>query len=179
MRVFFYYCFTLYFFSVHALAQTGMPAKDATDVTSAEIQAAVKRGAPQLLAGARLTDELIALKDTGRYAVAVGVVTRPAGPDGRFLSHEKITEIYYIVRGSGVQLTGTIVNGKSAATVSPAIGPTVSSTDPLANVRRSKLGQGDVQIIPPNVGHGWESIDPGGVEYLVFRVDPDHALRMK
>jgi hypothetical protein len=43
----------------------------------------------------------------------------------------------------------------------------------------TRLGPGDVQIIPPGVGHGFTSIDPGGIEYLIFRVDPDHVLSLQ
>lgn len=39
-------------------------------------------------------------------------------------------------------------------------------------------GPGDIQIIPPGVGHAWSSIDAGGVDYLVYRVVPDHLLAM-
>jgi hypothetical protein len=35
-----------------------------------------------------------------------------------------------------------------------------------------------VQINPSNVPHGFTSVDPGGIDYLVFRVDPEHALAM-
>jgi quercetin dioxygenase-like cupin family protein len=46
-------------------------------------------------------------------------------------------------------------------------------------MRSTKLGPGDVQIIPPGVGHGFTSIDSGGIEYLIFRIDPDHVLAVQ
>jgi quercetin dioxygenase-like cupin family protein len=54
----------------------------------------------------------------------------------------------------------------------------MSSTSPIQNAKSTRLGPGDVQIIPPGVAHGFTSIDAGGIEYLVFRVDPDHVLSM-
>ena len=35
-----------------------------------------------------------------------------AGTFQSYLSHEKITEVYYILRGSGTQVTGTMIDGK-------------------------------------------------------------------
>jgi mannose-6-phosphate isomerase-like protein (cupin superfamily) len=114
----------------------------------------------------------------GKYNVAVAVVARPAGQDKRVLSHDKITEVYYILRGSGTQVTGTLAGGTRQET-SKTIGPGLSGDQPLQNPRSGRLGPGDIQIIPPGVGHGWSSIDAGGIEYLVFRVDPEHVLAIQ
>src|SRR4029077_18216300 len=74
------------------LAQ-GAPAKiKATDLSSAEIQEAVKRGIAALTPGVSVNDRLATLADITKYNVAVAVVARPAGPDTRVLSHDKITE---------------------------------------------------------------------------------------
>lgn len=151
----------------------------ATDVTSAELQAALKRGQQDLQKPGTLTsDRLIGLADMGQYNVAVAMVTRAASakPTGA-LSHLKITEVYYILRGSGTQVTGTLVNGEASGP-SALIGPTVRGNAPLENARRSRLGPGDIQIIPPGVAHAWGSIDAGGIDYLVYRIDPDHLLAM-
>lgn len=85
--------------------------------------------------------------------------------------------MYYVLRGSGTQATGRLVQGTHQDT-SKTIGPGMNSTQPLENARASRLGPGDIQIIPPGVGHVWTSIDPGGIEYLVFRIDPEHVLEM-
>ena len=163
--------------SVPAFAQVGVASTVATDVTSADLQAALKRGQQDLQKpGASTSDRLVSVADMGAYNVAVAMVTRAASekPTGA-LSHLKITEVYYILRGSGTQVTGTLVNGKDGG-ASPLIGPTLRGDSPLQNARSSRLGPGDVQIIPPGVGHTWSSIDPGGIDYLVYRIDPDHLL---
>jgi mannose-6-phosphate isomerase-like protein (cupin superfamily) len=160
----------------NALAQTGVAA---TDVPNADIQAAVKRAVQDLKPGVSVIDHLFSLPDMGRYNVGVAVVARSAGTSANYLSHDRITEIYYVLRGSGVQATGTLVNGTRGATVSNAICPSVASTTALGNMRSTKLGPGDVQIIPPGVGHGFTSIDSGGIEYLIFRIDPDHVLAVQ
>ena len=158
-------------------AQTA-PGKAATDLSNAEIQEAVKRGIAALTPGVSVNDRLVTLADISKYNVAVAVVARPAGPDTRVLSHDKITEVYYVLKGSGTQLTGTLVNGTHQDT-SKTIGPGMSSTSPLQNTTSKKLGPGDIQIIPPGLGHQWANIDTGGIQYLVFRVDPDKVLEME
>jgi len=160
-----------------AVAQEGKPPMPATDIKSPEIQEAVKRGIAALTPGVTVNDRLVNVADLMKYNVAVAVVARPAGPDTRVLSHDKVTEIYYVLKGSGTQATGTLVNGTHQDT-STTIGPGMSSTTPLQNPKSSKLGPGDIQIIPPGLGHVWSSIDAGGIQYLVFRVDPEKLLAM-
>jgi oxalate decarboxylase/phosphoglucose isomerase-like protein (cupin superfamily) len=161
-----------------ALAQTPAGKLAATDVSSVEIQEAVKRGIAALTPGVSVNDRLVSLADITKYNVAVAVVARPAGPDTRVLSHDKITEVYYVLKGSGMQATGTLVNGTHQDT-SKTIGPGMSSTTPLQNPKTRKLGPGDIQIIPPGLGHVWTSIDSGGIQYLVFRMDPDKILQIE
>ena len=160
-------------------AQTGAPATSATDVTAAQIQAGLKRALEELKPGVTVSDHLIGLSDIGKYNVAVAVVARPAGTFQNSLTHEKITEIYYVLKGSGTQVTGTMVDGTRSPSVSKNIGPGMSSNRPLQNSRSTKIGPGDIQVVPPGVGHGFTSIDPGGIEYLIFRVDADHVLALQ
>ncbi len=115
----------------------------------------------------------------GKYNVGVALVTRPAGTFQGYLSHDEITEIYYVLKGSGVQATGTLIGGTRGATESKRIGPSLSGKGPLQNGRSTRLGPGDIQVIPQGVGHGFTSIEPGGIEYLIFRIDPDHVLALE
>ena len=160
------------------LAQTAPGKAAATDLSNAEIQEAVKRGIAALTPGVSVNDRLVSLADISKYNVAVAVVARPAGPDTRVLSHDKITEVYYVLKGSGTQATGTLVNGTHQDT-SKTIGPGMSSTTPLQNPKSRKMGPGDIQIIPPGLGHVWTGIDAGGIQYLVFRVDPEKVLQIE
>lgn len=162
-------------------AQTPAPSashRTATDVTKADIDAAVAKGIAALLPGVTVNDRLVNLSDMGKYNVAVAVVARPGGKDNRVLSHDKITEVYYVLKGSGTQVTGTLVGG-THSDASKTIGPGMSGDQPLQNARSGKLGPGDIQIIPPGLGHGWTSIDPGGIQYLVFRIDTERVLAMQ
>ena len=147
-----------------------------TEVMNAAVQEAFKKALQDLKPGVSVSDHIVGLQDIGKYNVAVAVVARPAGTFPNSLSHDKITEIYYVVKGSGTQVTGTMVDGTRAARPSTTIGPGMSSNSPIQNAKSRKLGPGDIQIIPPGVAHGFTAIDPGGIEYLVFRVDTDHVL---
>src|SRR5262245_5298759 len=111
------------FLPVLASAQTAAPPhKTATDITKTDIDAAVAKGIAALLPGVTVNDRLVNVSDMAKYNVAVAVVVRPAGKDERVLSHDKITEVYYVLKGSGTQVTGTLVGGTHQDT-SKTIGP--------------------------------------------------------
>jgi hypothetical protein len=161
-------------------ATPGAPARTAVDVTDADLAAAVKIGIAALAPGnVSVSDRNIKLADIGAYNVAVAFVTRPATkvPSGRALSHDKITEIYYMIRGTGTQVTGTLVDA-TRQNESATIGPGFSSTSQIAGGRTTRLGPGEMQIIPPGVGHVWTDIDEGGIDDIVIRVDPEHVLSL-
>ena len=161
-----------------ARAQSPVP-KTSSEVMNSVVQEAIARALADLKPGVSVSDHIVGLQDNGKYNIAVAVVARPAGAFTNSLSHDKITEIYYVLKGSGVQVTGTMVDGTRSTTVSKTIGPSMSSNSPIQNGKSRKLGPGDIQIIPAGVAHGFTSIEPGGIEYLVFRVDPDHLLDMQ
>lgn len=160
------------------LAQTER-SREATDLTNAEVQAhlakAVKEG---------ISDRILSLVDVGPYNVAAAVVIRrPPSPAGKgigniggFLSHDKITEVYYITRGFGTQITGGKMIGGQPNRSGGATGPGIGGATKIEGGRTSHLTAGDVQIIPPGVPHGWMSVGPEGIDYIVIRVDPEKVL---
>ncbi len=151
-------------------------AKPAVTVNREMLEAAEKIGRAALKPGVSVSDRNVSVADTGEYNVAVAFVTRPATktPSGATLSHDKITEIYYVLRGRGTSVTGTLVNG-TPSTGSTTIGPGWRSDSPIPDGRRVSLGPGEIQVIPPGLGHVWSEIDEGGIDYLVIRVDPDRV----
>jgi mannose-6-phosphate isomerase-like protein (cupin superfamily) len=151
--------------------------KAAVDVTKAMVDAAAKIGAAALKPGVSVSDRNIALSDTGGYNVSVAYVTRPASKtmSGTVLSHDKITEIYYVMSGHGTQVTGTMIDG-TKSTASTTIGPGWSSKTPIKDGRSTTLGPGEMQIIPPGLGHAWSEIADGGITYMTIRIDPEHLL---
>lgn len=160
--------------SVVLLAQAKPPVL-ATDITAAEVEAVVKHPTGG-------TDRLMKAVDMGTYNVGVGVLrrgpTKPGAPVGAIM-HQKITEVYYVVSGSGTLLTGgTVTNPTQAAAdseiVRVAVGPSMQGTFKEPAQRR-KVSAGDIVIIPPGVYHGFDEVTDH-VEYVAVRPDPEHVL---
>ena len=86
------------------------------------------------------------------------------------LIHERATETYYILYGSG-----TIVTGGSLGTPTPTdltrlgAGPSLTGTRQGGDSRR--VGPGDIVIIPAGTPHSFSELD-APISYLVFRFDP-------
>lgn len=157
-------------------SQEAMPPKSATDVTNAEVLTILKMAH---------TDEQIKVVDIGKYNVAVGILHRgKTGPGASTaegvngLSHNQVSEVYYIISGAGTLVTGgTMANPRPSPpegnTVKVLVGPTMGGR--FQNGQSRTVGPGDVVIIPPGVPHGFSAIDDH-VDYLSFRVDADHVL---
>jgi mannose-6-phosphate isomerase-like protein (cupin superfamily) len=160
--------------------QGGKPPQIATDITAAEVQAVLN--APAVVA-----DRLITSVDMGAYNVGVGALrrapTKPGAPVGA-INHEHITEVYYIVSGTGTLLTGGTVTGTRVVTAdNPAgkeiltvVGPSTQGTFSQPAQRR-KVGPGDIVIIPPGVYHGFDEVPAGGIDYVAVRPDPTRVLQ--
>lgn len=146
----------------------------ATDITAAEVQAVLNAPSP-------IADRLIKAVDMGTYNVGVGVLRRgkttPGAPVGA-INHEQITEVYYIISGTGTLLTGGTVSGAKAVTrdnpIMGVVGPSNQGTFQKAAQRR-RVGPGDVVIIPPGVYHGFDEVE-SGIDYLAVRPDPQKVL---
>jgi mannose-6-phosphate isomerase-like protein (cupin superfamily) len=152
----------------------------ATDITAAEVQAVLKF--PSVIA-----DRLITAVDMGSYNVGVGALRRtpttPGAPVGA-INHEQITEVYYIISGSGTLLTGGEVTGARVVTGNDASGKEILTVVGPSNqgtfskpAQRRKVSAGDVVIIPPGVYHGFDEVPAGGIDYLAVRPDPNKVLQ--
>lgn len=156
-------------------AQGKKPPDIATDITAAEVQAVLN--APSAIA-----DRLMTAVDMGTYNVGVGVLrrgpTKPGAPVGAIM-HEHITEVYYIISGTGTLFTGgTVTNPRAVAAdheiVTTVVGPSRQGTF-TEPAQRRKVGPGDVVIIPPGVYHGFDEVTTG-IDYLAVRPDPNKVL---
>jgi mannose-6-phosphate isomerase-like protein (cupin superfamily) len=150
-------------------------AKPAVDVLKKDIDAVI--AAPD--GGA---DRQIKVVDVGKLNVGVGVLTQGKKPnDGRpitGISHAQVTEVYYVLSGSGILITGTEVTNVAefapgSEVVRVAVGPSHTAT--FMNGARRTVSAGDVVVIPAGVLHGWVEI-PEQVRYLSIRPDPDRVL---
>jgi len=146
----------------------------ATDITATDVQAVLNAPSP-------IADRLITAVDMGTYNVGVGALRRgktmPGAPVAA-INHEQITEVYYIISGTGTLLTGgTVIGAKAVAADNPimsVVGPSNQGTFQKAAQRR-KVGPGDVVIIPPGVYHGFDDVETG-IDYLAVRPDPHKVL---
>jgi mannose-6-phosphate isomerase-like protein (cupin superfamily) len=156
----------------HTLSQ-GVTPGSATDISSAQILTVLKMAQ---------TDQQLKVVDLGKYNVGVGVLHRgaiqTAGGGVNGLSHNQVTEVYYILSGGGTLVTGGAMDAPkdeadTSATVKVLVGPSKSGA--FRNGQSRTVGPGDVVIIPAGVPHGFSAI-PDHVDYLSVRVDPDHVL---
>lgn len=153
-------------FATSLLAQSSLPA---VDVTAADIKAFI-----DALPEDRISDRPIRIVDVGGYKNGVYGVFRPQELSGDSIRHQtSVSEIYYMLEGSGILVTG--------GTMSDEISSGVSSNTGSENFRGSavvggvsrKISAGDVVVIPGNVPHWWSSLD-SDIRYLIFRPDPDN-----
>jgi mannose-6-phosphate isomerase-like protein (cupin superfamily) len=148
----------------------------AVDVLKADIDAVA--AAPE--GGA---DRQIKVVDVGKLNVGVGVLQQPrrstaAGEPISGISHAQVTEVYYVLSGSGVLITGTEQTDPAplaadSEVVKVAVGPSLRAT--FMGGQRRTVSAGDVVVIPAGVLHGWVEI-PDHVKYLSVRPDPDRVL---
>jgi mannose-6-phosphate isomerase-like protein (cupin superfamily) len=141
-------------------------AATATYVTTAEIEDALRQMPPTKTT----YDKPIKTVDTGAYKVTIVILRRIPNetPDSALL-HDRVTEVYQILTGSGTFETGgTLVEGKPVDLTSEAAGPSIRGTIQGGESRR--MGPGDVVVIPPGVPHRFSKLE-GTITYLVTRIE--------
>src|SRR5687767_10206993 len=126
MKQAFFGTLALLFTLSQAVTLSQAPPKTATDVTNAEIQTILKMAQ---------TDQQLKVVDIGKYNVGVGILHRGAMKSGAAgvsgLSHNSVTEIYYVISGAGTLVTGGAMptprtEAADSATVKVLVGPSMS-----------------------------------------------------
>lgn len=128
-------------------------------------------------------DQQVRIVDIGdEVNVAVGILqrigTRTEGEAIGAIVHHQVTEVYYVMSGSGILVTGGEATASSEfeadnTSVLELIGPSGSRT--VINGHAQTISEGDVVVIPAGVPHGFRNIQ-GQITYLSIRVDPDQTL---
>ena len=160
----------------HTLAAAPVPAASAIVISSAaldEVIAAAPRG--------RVSDQQIRMIDAGGHNVGLGVVHRPASAPGGAIQHHQQTEIYRVMEGAGVLVTGEALADArpldpDGMVVQQLTGP--SSMGTIEGGESHRIATGDMIIIPAGVAHGFSSLE-SDITYVVVRVDPDQVVRLK
>ena len=152
----------------------------ATVVKSGDIQATLKRVMAN--PNTAVSDTPLRTVDAGGHNIGIGVVYRPAGAKGGAASHDKVSEVYQVLGGSGTLVTGgTIVNPQrrtsSQEEVTQINGPGVSGDSINGGVSRL-ITKGDMVIIPAGTPH-WFSEIQETITYTVVRVDPSRVVTLR
>ena len=146
----------------------------ATDITAAQVQAFLK-DAPR----DRNSDRPIRVVDAGGYQVGVFGVFRPKGaPPNATVHQTKVAEVYYVLDGAGVLVTGGTLKKPATPRQSNLGNWTDVASNGIEGGMSRHVTKGDVIIIPGGVPHGWASTE-GDVTYLIVRPDPDKKLSLK
>ena len=161
--------------TVVAMAQETSGTLSATDILKAEIEAVLNSPDGGV-------DRQVRVVDTGHSQVAIGILHRgPVEPDGTAVTgftHSKVTEVYYVVSGSGTLTTGgtlldVVARPPDSDSVTILAGPGASATTRDGYSR--KVSAGDIIVIPAGLFHGWQHVEDH-VTYLSIRPDPDRVL---
>lgn len=157
-------------------------APQATAISAEEIAAEVQRNNT----GALADTVLRVLPIESRYNVGVSVVRRSqldgkTPPDATV--HDAITEVYQIIEGKGVLVTGGILESPApfpndGRIVRQMIGPS-SSGSMIHGGTRHDVGPGDIVVIPPNTPHGFVEINTKRIVYTLIRIDPQRVLELR
>ncbi|MBT8147047.1 MAG: cupin domain-containing protein [Gammaproteobacteria bacterium] len=128
-------------------------------------------------------DQQIRVVDIGDdINVGVGILrrvgNRTEGEAVNAIIHHRVTEVYYVLSGSGVLVTGGEESNPREfpadnSSVLVLIGPSGSRT--TVNGQVQTVSAGDVVVIPAGVPHAFRHIQDQ-VTYVSVRIDPDQTL---
>jgi mannose-6-phosphate isomerase-like protein (cupin superfamily) len=166
------YCTALLIVILSAVGIVGQSPAPVVGITSAEIDSVLKYTGSE---GAG-TDRQMRVVDLGSYRLGVGVLHRGPTRIGAAvgaISHSQVTEVFYIISGGGVLVTGGPVANEqpfppATEFVRLAVGPSTGGT--FKEGARRRVAPGDVIVVPAGVPHGFDEITDQ-VTYLSVRPD--------
>jgi mannose-6-phosphate isomerase-like protein (cupin superfamily) len=161
------------FFALQAAASSQAPSAPSSATTSSvyisaeEIAATLKNSIANNVVDAPIKAMDIVTPAGHRASLAMLHRTKA---ETNALIHERVTEIYEIVEGSGTLVTGgTLSDAKPTDLTRLNAGPSQTGVHQGGDSRR--VGPKDVIIIPAGTPHRFSALD-GPITYLVFRLEP-------
>lgn len=116
-----------------------------------------------------IVDQPIKGADVQGGRASVAMLHRSKAEAGALI-HQRATETYYILHGSGTMTTGgSLADPKPTDLTRLGAGPSVTGSRQGGESRR--VGPGDIIIIPAGTVHSFSQLD-APISYLVFRFDP-------
>lgn len=161
----------------HVASQSA--ATPATFVSATEVNAAVENNNADAFSDSAL--RLVPIESEYNVGVAVVRRSKVAGrmlPDA--LSHNDVAEVYQIIEGEGVLVTGGALQSArplTAAAVVGEIGPSSAGLFIVGGISR-RVVPGDIVIIPPHTPHGFVDITSPRIVYTIIRIDPQKVLAL-
>jgi mannose-6-phosphate isomerase-like protein (cupin superfamily) len=136
----------------------------ATHISKVEHEAVLKKSIAD-----NTVDQPIKASDVlgGRASVAM---LHRVKPEASALVHDRVTETYYILSGSGTIVTGGSL-GNPTPTDLTRLNAGMSQTGTRIGGESRKIGPGDIVIIPAGTPHSFSQLD-GPISYLVYRFEP-------
>ena len=147
------------------------------DISPADVQAMIDSGSSGPMRSINAGENVVFAWYTTRRPA-------PAGAEPRGELHTQMTEVYYILEGSGTLNTGgtmTLLRKLEVTSNLPGTEDVPTFTTPTytgpaeGGVSRT-VSAGDVIVIPPGTVHYFESVDTPTLAYLNLRIDPEHQL---
>jgi mannose-6-phosphate isomerase-like protein (cupin superfamily) len=141
-----------------------MAQQSGTVITADEIAAVLKQSIAN-----NVIDAPVKLADVPGGKASIAVLRRTRA-ETTALIHNRVTEIYQIVEGSGTLVTGGALENPTATDLTRLnAGPSQTGTHKGGESRR--VGPKDVIIVPAGMPHRFSELD-GPIVYLVYRFEP-------
>jgi mannose-6-phosphate isomerase-like protein (cupin superfamily) len=136
-----------------------------TVITADEIAATLKQSIAN-----NVVDAPVKLAEVpGGHKASLAVLRRTKAETSALI-HNRVTEIYQIVEGSGTLVTGGSLENPTATDLTRLnAGPSQTGVHKGGDSR--KVGPKDVIIVPAGMPHRFSELD-GPIVYLVYRFDP-------